>query len=83
MVFSLGVGSVGKLFLRSAAPPGGWSSYLGHCEARRLLRRAAQLRKTLQELGRSFHGLARLVLAFLGYRPFLRAGGVWCCSAGV
>ena len=33
-----------------------------------------------KNVGRSFHGPAKLVLAFLGYRPFPGAGGVWCCS---
>ena len=45
-------------------------------KTKRLLPGAAQLRKTVRELGRSIHSLARLVLAFLGCRPFLR--GWWC-----
>ena len=36
-----GAGSAGQLFRGSAAPPGGWSSYLGHCETKRLFPRAA------------------------------------------
>ena len=32
--------------------------------------------KPVRELGRSIHSLAKLVLAFLGCRPFL---GGWCC----
>ena len=42
---------------------------------KRLLPGATRLRKTVGELGRSIHSLAKLVLALLGCRPFL--GGWW------
>ena len=70
MGFLQGVGGVGQLLLRSAALPGGWSSSPGHCKPKRLFPRAAQLGRTVRELDRSFHGLAKLVLVFLGCRPF-------------
>jgi len=78
------VGSVGQLFLRSSAPPGGWSSYLGHCKPRRLFPRATHSEGRPENVGRSFHSLAKLVVAFPGCRGSCRELAVLCsCSARV
>ena len=57
---------------------------MGHCEPKRLFPRAAQLGRTVRELGRSFHGPARLVVIFLGCRKSCRELAVLCsCSMRV
>lgn len=49
----------------------------------RLFPRVGQLGKSVPELGKSFNGLARLILAFWAAGLFLGASGVWCCSLPV
>ena len=56
-------------------PLGAWAG-AGLLEAQEAPPWGNPTQKKLRELGRSIHSLAKLVLAFLGCRPFL--GGWWC-----
>ena len=68
MGFLQGVGGVGQLFLRSAAPPGAGAAIWVTENLRGSSLGQPNSEGQPENVGRSFHSLAELVAAFLGFR---------------